>query len=205
VTPVIYRDFEQHSPEWFQARAGHFTASHAGTIMGGLETSGLQSLIKDLAWERVYGPEESTYQSAAMQRGNELEAEARDWYAFTHDIVVEQVGFVSHGSLPHVGWSPDGIALPHAIEVKCPLHKAWMEVKRTQKIPAEYRWQCRWAMWVGQLATLDFVAYHPKAGGLVIPCELTNDERDQMGARIAVLEPKVQDWVSILTEKEQAA
>lgn len=169
--------------------------------MGGLETSGLQSLIKDLAWERVYGSEESTFKSPAMERGNELEAEARDWYAFAKDIVVEQVGFVAHDKLPFVGWSPDGIALPHAIEVKCPLHKAWMEVKRTQQVPAEYRWQCRWAMWVGELESLDFVAYHPKAGGLIIPCELTNAERDQMAARVSILEPKVQAWVDILTKK----
>jgi putative phage-type endonuclease len=198
---IIHRDFEQHSPEWFGMRAGFFTASNAGTIMGGLETSGLQSLIKDLAWERVYGSEESAFKSPAMERGNELEAEARDWYAFTKDIVVEQVGFVSHGKLPFVGWSPDGIALPHAIEVKCPLHKAWMEVKRKQEIPAEYRWQCRWAMWVGELESLDFVAYHPKAGGIILPSEISDEERDKMTARVTLLEPKVQAWVDILMSK----
>lgn len=187
-------------------KAGKWSASKAAVIMGGLDTSGLDSLIKDIAWERVYGPAEAEWQSTkAMERGNELEFQARDWFAFERDVVVEQVGFVVHGELPNVGWSPDGIYGRRAIEAKCPLHKAWMEVKRTRKVPAEYRWQCRWAAWVGALDGLDFVAFHPQAGGLIVPCELTESERDQMAERVTLLEPKVAAWVEILTDKKEAA
>ena len=206
MTPVIHRDIEQHSPEWYAIKAGKWSASKAAIIMGGLDTSGLASLIKDMAWERVYGPTEGGFQSKAMERGNELEYEARDWYAFERDAVVDEVGFVEHGSIPLVGWSPDGLCGErHGIEAKCPLHKAWMEVKRTGKVPAEYRWQCRWAMWVGELDSLDFIAYHPKAGGLIVPCEITESERSQMAERVALLEPKVAEWVEILTDKKDAA
>lgn len=205
--PIIHRDFEQHSPEWYAIKAGKFSASKAAVIMGGLDTSGLQSLIKDLAWERVYGPTEGGFKSAAMQRGNEVEPEGRDWYAFARDVIVEQVGFVQHAELPMVGWSPDGLfkMARGGIEAKCPLHKAWMEVKRTGKVPAEYRWQCRWGQWVGELDELDFIAYHPQAGGLIVPCEVTESERQQMAERVALLEPKVQEWVEILTDKKEAA
>lgn len=204
--PIIHREIEQHSPEWYAIKAGRFSASRAAVIMGGLDTSGLDSLIKDLAWERVFGPADGGFTSAAMDRGTELEAEARDWYAFECDAVVEQVGFVEHAVIGNVGWSPDGlVGMTRAVEIKCPLHKAWMEVKRTRKVPAEYRWQCRWAMWVGQLEALDFVAYHPKAGGLIVPCYLTDEERDQMAARVSILEPKVAAWVDILTDKEEVS
>lgn len=204
--PTIHRDIVQHSPQWYAIKAGKWSASNAATIMGGLDTSGLASLIKDIAWERVYGPTEGGFQSKAMERGNELESEARDWYAFERDAVVAEVGFVEHGSIPVVGWSPDGLSGDrHGIEAKCPLHKAWMEVKRTGKVPAEYRWQCRWAMWVGELESLDFIAYHPKAGGLIVPCEITESERSQMAERVSLLEPKVAEWVEILTDKKDAA
>ncbi|MGN6282128.1 YqaJ viral recombinase family protein [Frateuria sp.] len=205
--PIIHRDFDQHSPEWYAIKAGKFSASKAAIIMGGLDASGLQSLIKDLAWERVYGPTEGGFKSAAMQRGNEVEPEGRDWYAFARDVVVEQVGFVQHAEFPMVGWSPDGLfnKARHGIEAKCPLHKAWMETKRTGKVPAEYRWQCRWGQWVGELDGLDFIAYHPQAGGLIVPCEVTESERQQMAERVALLEPKVQEWVEILTDKKEAA
>lgn len=201
-SPIIHREFEQRSPDWYAIKAGKFSASKAAVIMGGLQTSGLQSLIKDLAWERVYGPIEGGYQNGAMERGSLTEPEARDWYAFAKGVTVEEIGFVEHADIPNVGWSPDGmVGAPHGIEAKCPLHKAWMETKRTRKVPAEYRWQCRWAMWVGQLETLDFIAYHPKAGGLIVPCLLTDEERDQMCQRVAYLEPKVQEWVEILQQE----
>ena len=205
--PIVHREFKQHSPEWYAIKAGRWSASKAAVTMGGLDTSGLASLIKDLAWERVYGPTDGGFQSAAMKRGTEIEAEGRDWFAFNCDVVVDQVGFVEHADIPMVGWSPDGLFNNNrrGIEAKCPLHKAWMETKRTGKVPSEYRWQCRWAQWVGALDGLDFVAYHPQAGGLIVPCEITESERDQMAARITLLEPKVQEWVDILTDKKKAA
>lgn len=204
--PVIHREFAQHSPEWYAIKAGKFSASKAAIIMGGLDTSGLASLIKDLAWERVYGViDEPQFHSKAMQRGTETECEARDWYAFDRDVVIEEIGFVEHASIPNVGWSPDGIFENRAIEAKCPLHKAWMETKRTGKVPAEYRWQCRWAQWVGQLEGVEFIAYSPQAGGLVVPFEATESEFEQMAERISLLEPKVQEWVEILTDKRNAA
>ena len=206
MNPVIHRDITQGSPEWFAIRAGKWSASNAGTIMGGLETSGLASLVKDIAWERVYGSTESdSYRSPAMERGSVMEAEARDWYAFTTGAEVEQVGFVEHATVPNVGWSPDGLCLPRATEIKCPLHKAWMEVKRTGKVPAEYRWQCGWACWVGKLDGLDFVAYHPQAGGLLIPYEFDSALAEQMQDRVEALEVKVAAWVEILTDKKEAA
>lgn len=209
--PVIHREFDQHSPEWYAIKAGKWSASSAATIMSkigvrGGQSLGLQDLVKLVAWGRVYGAvDEPRYQSSAMVRGNQMEAEARDWYAFTKDLLIEEVGFVEHATIPHVGWSPDGLADRHGIEVKCLLRKAWMDCKRTGKVPSEYRWQCRWAMWVGELESLDFIAYHQQAGGLVIPCEIADSERDEMNARVTILEPLVHEWVEILNDKRSAA
>lgn len=197
--PIFHYDVLQGTDEWHSLRAGKWSASKAAVIMGGLETSGLESLIKDIAWERVYGTIEGSFKSAAMERGNEMEPESRDWYAFEKGVAIDQVGFIEHATVPNVGWSPDGlIGTDGAIEAKNPLHKAWMDVRRTGKVPSEYRWQTRWGMWVGQLYWMDFIAYHPKAGGLIVPCEVTAEEKEQMEERVYVLEKRVAVWMDIL-------
>lgn len=210
--PKYHFDIIQGTPEWDAIRAGKWSASKAGVIMGSLNTKGLDDLIMDIAWGRVYGPiEHSSFKSAAMERGNNLEQGSRDRYEFLKDCIVTECGFVEHASIPHVGWSPDGLVrMPdgrwaRGIEAKNPLHKAYMEVKRSGLIPSEYRWQVRWGMWVGELDEQDFLVDHPLAGLIVIPCELTDSERDQMAARVATLEPRVAEWVEIINDKRDAA
>jgi putative phage-type endonuclease len=198
-SPIIYRNFAQHSPEWFAVKAGKWSASNAATIMGGLDTSGLSSLVQDIAWERVFGATDSGFRSDAMERGIALESEARRWYEQETGCAVEEVAFVAHAKLPTVGWSPDGmIEEGGAVEIKCPLHKAWMACRKAMKVPAEYRWQTRWGMWVGQLEWQDFVMYHPMTGGIVISCEVTAEEKEQMEERVVLLETKVAPWVEII-------
>jgi len=202
--PVVYRDIVQGEPEWHAIRAGKWSASKAAIAMGGLDTKGIADLVKDIAWERTFGPTPSGYKSAAMMEGTEREPEAREWYCFERGIVIEEVGFVAHASIEHVGWSPDGINDRHGIEIKNPQHRAWMEVNRTRKIPAEYRWQTRWAMWVGELETLDFIVYHPAAGGIVIAAEVTESEKQQMAERVEILERRVADEIALLTDRKAA-
>lgn len=183
-------------------RLGKLTASKAGVIMGGLDTSGLATYVKSLAWERVYGARDEEYRNAAMDRGNELEPRALDWYALqTGADLIRTPGFMRHDTIPYVGASPDAFThtgTPRAVQAKCQLHSAWMEVKRTGKIPSEYRWQCKWEPWVLGLRACDFFTWHPVAGGLIVPDVLTQDECDQMAERAAVVDKMVQKWVSVL-------
>jgi len=205
--PTYHFEIEQGTPEWHAIRAGKWSASKAPVIMGGLTTKGIEDLIMDIAWGRMYGPvEHSSFKSAAMERGNNLEPDTRERYAFETDNVVDECGFVEHASIPHVGWSPDGL-VGHklGIEAKNPLHKAYMEVKRTGLIPSEYRWQTKWGIWVGELDGMDFLCDHPKAGLIILPCEVTEGEKDQMAARVAILEPRVAQWMDILNDKRSAA
>lgn len=203
MSPTYHTDIQQGTPEWYALRAGTWSSSKAAVIMGGLDTKGLDDLIQTIAWERVYGPVERGFHSKAMDRGHVLEPEARDWFAFARNAVVETVGFVSHATLPNVGWSADGLFgnRRYGIEAKCPLHKAYMEILRTRRVPAEYRWQCRWAHWVGQLDGVFFVGYHPGPGGIVIPFEATSTECEQMEERVHHLEQRVKPWVDMLMEQ----
>ncbi len=207
MTPIYHFDIVQGTPEWDKIRAGKFSASKAAVIMGGLDTQGLKDYLGELAWGRVFGPTDSGFKSEAMKRGNLVEPESREWYALTKDVLVEECGFVEHGSIPNLGWSPDGLfnKRRNGIEAKNPLHKAWMAVEETRKVPAEYRWQVKFACLVGALDGLDFVCYHPRAGGLIVGVELEPEEQERIEERIALLEPMVQKRVDRLSEYRRNA
>ena len=207
-SPIYHFDIVQGSPEWHAIKTGKWSASVAAVIMGGLDTLGIESLVKDIAWGRLFGETDAGFTgNKATQRGHTFEPEARDWFAFERDVVVEECGFVEHATAPNVGWSPDGLHSKRrrGIEAKAPLHKAFMDMLRTGKVPSEYRWQTKWACWVGDLDGLDFVGYHPKAGGLIVPVEITDADKDQMAARVLLLERRVAEWTDIIQNRGIAA
>lgn len=205
--PVYFPEIEQGTDEWHAIRAGNWTASAAAKIMGGLETQGLKDLIKDIAWGRVFGKTDRGYSGASMERGHFFEPEARDSFAFAHDAAVEQMGFVKHGRIAHLGWSPDGLHAKRkrGLEIKCLEHKGWIDVFERQEIPSEYRWQAKFGCMVGELEEMDFYVYHPLAGGIHLVSTITDSEKDQIEGRIAVLETRVQPFIERLMERKAAA
>ena len=79
----------QEGADWLLSRAGKFTASRASDLMAKTKTGHSASrgnLIALLAVERLTGQCVETYQNAAMQRGIETEAEARDAYSFAKGV-----------------------------------------------------------------------------------------------------------------------
>lgn len=195
-----------YDPAKCAERLGKLTASKAGVIMGGLDTSGLATYVKSLAWERVYGARDEEYRNAAMDRGNALESSALDWLEFELGEPMQRTpGLILHPSIPYVAASPDALTAAAVVECKCPLHGAWMEVKRTQEVPAEYRHQVRWQMWVCGKPRALFVCYHPIAGGLLLDYEVSEADCAKMAERAAVVDKMVQKWVDILSDKREAA
>lgn len=194
------------TPEIRAARLGKLTASVAAVTMGGLKTDGLSKLVKKLAWERTFGDtEEDGFRSAVMDRGNELEESLLVWYEFHTDTLVQRGVHLTHPELPYVGATPDGL-IPgvKTIQGKCPLHSAWMDVFAERSIPAAYLWQCRWEQWVAGVSACDFVCWHPKAGGVIIPFSVTAAECEQMAERAALVEKRIVEWVEIIGERRAA-
>lgn len=188
--------------ELAQSRLGKFTASVAHTVM--VEKPGsvtLRDLCKDLAWERVHGATEEGFKSAAMRRGNELEERALLWYAFQTDSVpVRPTKTIDHPSIPWVAATPD--ALRHnpdrPVEAKCLLHKAYMDFRERREVFGPYRWQTQWQLWVTGLTILDFVVWHPKAGGFIIEVWANEEDQEAMRAKVRVAELMVQNWIEVL-------
>lgn len=158
---------EQETQDWMAARAGCFTASRASDLMAKTKTGPSASrgnLLTLLAVERLTGQCVETYQNAAMQRGIDTEAEARDAYSFTHGVAVEECGFITHPTIERCGCSPDGLLGDDGlVEIKCPASMAkHLDSLRTAAHATEYRWQLQHQLMVTGRFWVDAVSYDPR-------------------------------------------
>ncbi|MDY5105785.1 lambda exonuclease family protein [uncultured Actinobacillus sp.] len=154
---------EQGSPEWFEQRRGKVTASRIADIMAktksGYSTS-RQNYLMQLLCERLTGKVEESFKSAAMQRGNDLEPEARNWYQLETGEIVEQVSFIDHPNINDAGASPDGlVGAEGLIEIKCPNTATHIETLRSKKPSDRYYKQMQWQMACTGRKWCDFVSF----------------------------------------------
>ena len=154
---------EQGSPEWFEQRRGKVTASRIADIMArtksGYSTS-RQNYLMQLLCERLTGKVEESFKSSAMQRGNDLEPEARNWYQLETGEIVEQISFIDHPNIDDAGASPDGLVGNEGlIEIKCPNTATHIETLRSKKPSDRYYKQMQWQMACTGRKWCDFVRF----------------------------------------------
>jgi hypothetical protein len=106
---------EQGTPEWFAKRCGKFTGSRFAAVMARSKTTGkplkaYDDLIWQLVVERLTGSQDEGFDSYATRWGKDLEGYARQEYELTSGMMVVEVDFIDHPTLPFVGCSPDGLA-----------------------------------------------------------------------------------------------
>jgi hypothetical protein len=157
----------QEGADWLLSRAGKFTASRASDLMAKTKTGPSASrgnLLALLAIERLTGQPVETYQNAAMQRGIDTEAEARDAYSFARGVAVVEAGFVACADLPDTGCSPDGLVGDDGlVEIKCPASMAkHLDALRCGAHAVEYRWQLQHQLMVTGRQWVDATSYDPR-------------------------------------------
>ena len=197
----IFLPHEQRSPEWDAARAGRFSGSRFGELMAKPREPGSGArvtLIKDLAWERFCGKKNPNYASKAMDRGTDLEAEAIRWYAFVTDTEPKSVGFGVWDKLEYVGVSLDAVVGSGQLEVKCPEHRAYMEIVRKRQIPSAYHWQIQGQLMVSEAEWSDFLAFHPDHGGIIIRAYPNKDDFASLEAACIEANNEVVLWLNQL-------
>ena len=157
----------QGTVEWFTLRAGKFTGSRFSDLMARTKSGPSTSranLLATLAVERLTGMCVETYSNAAMQRGTELEPEARAAYEAHIGDLVQEVAWIPHPTLDYVGISPDGLVGEDGLcEFKCPSAMAkHLEALRSGSHAVEYRWQLQGQLWVTGRQWVDAVSYDPR-------------------------------------------
>lgn len=161
---IQIHNVEQNTEEWLRLRLGIPTASMFATILakgkdGGVSLTRKTYLYK-LAGEILTGEPADNFSNDHMQRGHDMEAQARDLYAFMRDAEPELVGFITnHGA----GCSPDSL-IDHngLLEIKTKVAHLHIEALLRDGIPPEHKAQCQGHLWVAEREWLDLAIYWPK-------------------------------------------
>lgn len=155
---------EQRSPEWVAARLGRLTSSSASEAFSKVksgESAGRRNNRIRIVLERLTGKsQENGFSSFDMERGIQLEDEARCAYEAATGTLIQSVGFVAHDTLM-AGCSPDGLSDDGLIEMKCPKAATHLDYLRGG-LPTEYLIQITHSLWLTGREWGDFVSYHPE-------------------------------------------
>lgn len=152
---------EQRTEEWFAARLGKATASKFKDIMAKTKSGPAatrKNYLAQLVCERLTGSKDEGYINAAMQRGIDIEPQARMAYESMTGEIVEEVGFIDVPTMM-AGCSPDGLVGDDGmIEIKCPNAATHIETL-LNGMPSEHIPQVQGQMWVAGRKWCDFVSY----------------------------------------------
>lgn len=172
---MIVTDYPQRSAEWFAARLGRLCASDAKDMLATVKTgeaAARRDLRMRLVLERITGQSQGDdYINADMQRGIDLEPQARTAYEFRTGRLVSEVGFIQHDTLM-AGCSPDGFVRDEMpgiadqpsglVEFKCPRSAKHLTYLRSGTVPPEHRAQLVHQLWITGAAWVDFVSFDPQ-------------------------------------------
>jgi hypothetical protein len=170
-------DFDQGSPEWLECRRGIPTASRFATVLAKGKTPGGPSVtrkeyLRRLAGEVITGQLSESYSNAHMERGHEMEPDARSLYAFMRDCDPMPVGFLRNG---RAGASPDSlIGLGGLLEIKSKLPHLLIEAIERDDFPPEHKAQCQGQLLIAERAWLDIAIYWPG-----LPLVIYREQRDE--------------------------
>jgi len=153
-------NMEQGTEEWLEVRKGKMTASHAQAI--GNCGRGLDTYIEEIVAEKFALAREEGYTNDWMERGKELEDQARAMYELSNNVTVIEAGFIEMDD--STGCSPDGlIGEDGGLEIKCKKNTVHSKVIREgiKGVDTKDLWQCQMNMLVSGRKWWDYVMYNP--------------------------------------------
>ena len=163
----VYRELEQGSSAWLEARAGLVTASTVGRLLTSTgkvaNNDTARGLTDTLVAERLTGRVEYIHPTRDMMRGTILEDTSRELYAELTKTDVDQIGFARIDTDTYsLGASPDGLCGPDGgWESKSPKPKTHIRTVLEDKVPPVYMPQVQACLLVFQRDWWDFTSYVP--------------------------------------------
>lgn len=173
---IQIHDCDQNTDEWHAARLGIPTSSQFATVLaqgrGGGERKTRRTYMNKLAGEILTDAPMDNYSNAHMERGHEMEDDARRLYAFLTDSEPQQVGFIRNGPK---GCSPDSLIGDAGIlEIKTAMPHILIDKIRLDAFPPEHKAQCQGQLWVSERQWVDIAIYWPG-----LPLFIKRAERDE--------------------------
>jgi putative phage-type endonuclease len=158
-------EIEQGTDAWKMLRLGKVTASRikdiVATTKSGYSTS-RDKYMTQLLLERITNTVAESYSNDAMAWGTEQEPYARANYESKMGVLVDQVAFVDHPTIPMSGASPDGLVNDDGlVELKAPMSHTHLE-SLLGGIDNQYLTQVQWQMAVTNRSWTDLCSYDPR-------------------------------------------
>lgn len=157
---------DQRTDEWFSARLGKVTASRVADVVAKTKSgwgASRANYMAELVAERLTGQKGQSFMTGAIQWGVDNEAGARGAYETERGVLVSEVGFIIHPSIPNSGASPDGLVEDDGlVEIKCPNTNTHLDFLLGGEISDRYILQMQWQMACTGRKWCDFVSYDPR-------------------------------------------
>ena len=188
---TIYADVAQGSDQWHSLRCGSVGGSRISDVTG-KQGTGYANYQAELVCERLTGGKTEGFKNAYMERGNVDEGSGRECYEFVTGYEVQQIGLVTHPSIPRAHASPDGfINEDGCLELKRKIPALHIKYLLTGKVESDYVKQMQWEMACSGRLWCDFVSYCPE---LSTEYQLFIKRYDRDDAMIAEMESCVLEF-----------
>ena len=194
---MIVHNCPQRSAEWHRLRLGIPTASEFGKIVTptGKPSKQREGLMYRLLAEWATGAPLESVNTEWMQRGTDLEADARAAYEFLSGNGVEQVGFVTNDART-IGCSPDSLIyedgrIVGGLELKCPAPQTHIGYVLGATVAEDCVPQVQGCIWLCEVDWWDIVSYYPG-----MPASILRVERNEQ--YLSALIPALDQFVDEL-------
>jgi hypothetical protein len=189
---------KQKSDEWFELKKQYpFSASKAQAIANA--GAGLETLVDEAIIGIHSTGQKEIYTNGHLERGNELEEQARSIYELEKGVTVEEVGFVTEEEYSYAGVSPDGLVNEDGLtEIKCLADNVYLKklyaIAETNdfKVDTGHEWQMQMQMLFTKRKWCDYVLYNPnfKKSILIkrVMADPVKQEKIKTGLKLAELQ-----------------
>ena len=203
--PILH-DCVQGTTEWLELRAGIPTASNFKKILtpGGKISDQAEKYLWRLLAERLLGrplDEEYQFNSEAMKKGSETEAEAVKYYEFQKDVETQAVGFVTNADRT-IGCSPDRFVGDRGMaQFKCPKPETHVGYLLKKAVDAEYYPQVQGELWIAEREWNDVVSYFKDMPSVMIRVERDEKYITKLDAAVTTFSLELERQWSLMVER----
>lgn len=197
----IIVDCEQGSDEWRAARLGIPTASEFSCLIasgrGGGESKTRKTYLYKLAGELITGQPMWSHSNEHMERGKDMEDEARRLYSMLTDSEPQRVGFYKIDDGENTcGASPDSlIGDTGLLEIKTKLAHLQIEVLISGSVPSEHMAQLQGELYVSGREWVDLCCYWPGIRPFIHRVHRDEQYIEKLASAVRVFNLELQDIV----------
>lgn len=203
---MIIHDVEQGSEQWHKLRLGIPTASKFDKIVTPVKLQATKSSTSEaymfqLLAEWIIGQPCDMGSNKFMERGTELEPDARKMYELIYGVKVEQVGFCTTDD-GRVGYSPDGFMGENGLlEIKNPMAPTHVKyLLDPQSLYEEYKLQVQGGLFVTGQDWADIISHNPAMPMAHYRVEPDNDVIRALATNLAIFTQQLEIFKQRLIE-----